>query len=224
MTGHVLPLTRLPKETELAEEFDVSRVVIREAMKVLAEKGLVEIQQGRGTTVNPAHCWNPMDPQVLMHLGQGSSFYTLQAELLEARMVFEIKLAGLAATRMTDRDLGHIESLLRTMDHYLDDPERFSELDAAFHVALIKGGKNTILAKLLEPVHELLKVGFRQTILEPGAAQQAQVFHWAIYDGLKRRDPVATQDAIQRHLIRAQENLQALGEWLSTAPTVEAGR
>ncbi len=219
VTGHVSPLSRLPKETELAEEFDVSRVVIREAMKVLAEKGLIEIQQGRGTTVNPAHRWNPMDPQVLMHLGNGSSFYTVQAELLEARMVFEVKLAGLAATRMTDRDLGRMENLLRTMDQYLDDPDRFSELDAEFHVTLIQGGKNAILAKLLEPVHDLLKVGFQQTILKPGAAQQAQVFHWAIYDGLKRRNPVATQEAVQRHLIRAQENLQALGDWLN--PTRE---
>ncbi len=215
VTGLLPPLSRLPTEAELAEEFDVSRVVVREAMKVLAEKGLIEIQQGRGTTVNPADHWNPMDPQVLKHLGQGQSFYSVQSELLEARMIFEVKLAGLAATRMTARELGQMEALVRTMDQHLDHPDQFHLLDAEFHQVLIRGAKNAILAKLLEPVHELIKLGFKQTIRKPGAPQQAQVMHWAIYEGLRQRDPVATQDAVQRHLTRAQENLQELGEWLN---------
>lgn len=215
VTGVFPPLSRLPTEAELAEEFDVSRVVVREAMKVLAEKGLVEIQQGRGTTVNPADRWNPMDPQVLRHLGQSQSFYTVQSELLEARIIFEVKLSGLAATRMTDRELGQMEALVRTMDQHLSHPEQFHLLDAEFHLLLIRGARNAILAKLLEPVHELLKLGFRQTIRKPGAPQQAQVMHWAIYESLRQRDPLATQDAVQRHLTLAQENLQELGEWLN---------
>lgn len=215
VTGQLPPQTRLPKESELAAEFEVSRVVIREAMKVLAEKGLVDIQQGRGTTVNPTECWNPMDPLVLMHLGQGQAFYTVQAELLEARMIFEVQLAGLAATRMTEKELGHVETLLRTMDQCVHQPEQFHLLDADFHVALVRGGKNAIMMKLLEPVHDLLRVGFRQTILKPGTPQQAQVYHWAIYDALQRRDPQATQDAVRQHLIRAQESVTELGEWLA---------
>ena len=214
VSGQIAPLSRLPTEAELAEQFEVSRVVIREAMKVLAEKGLIEIQQGRGTTVNPAERWNPMDPLVLMHLGHDASFYTVQSELLEARIVFEVQLAELAATRISARELGQMEALLRLMDQHIHDPERFHVCDAEFHIALVKGAKNTILARLIEPVHELLKAGFQQTIRQPGAPQQAQAMHWAIYEGLKNRDPLATKTAVHQHLLRAQENLMALGEWL----------
>lgn len=69
-----------------------------------------------------------MDPHVLTHLGTGSSFYTVQSELPEARMIFEVKLAGLAAMGMTDRDLGQMKSLLRSMDQFPGNTDWFSKL------------------------------------------------------------------------------------------------
>lgn len=214
--GGLEPGQLLPPEPRLSEEFGVSRIVVREAMKVLSEKGLVDVRQGRGTTVTPPGRWNPLDPMVLALRG-GQDFYTAQAELLEARMIFEVQLAGLAATRISPADLGALGAHLRRMDGMVDDPDAFHVADAEFHFRLVRGAKNTVVARLLEPIHGILTSGFRLTARLPDGPQKAQVMHWAIYRPLERRDPEETRRAMRTHLERAEHDLMAVGSWIEHA-------
>jgi GntR family galactonate operon transcriptional repressor len=210
--GEVQPGQLLPPEPKLSEEFGVSRIVIREAMKVLSERGLVEIKQGRGTTVNPRDSWDPLDPTVLALRGD-RDFYAAQAELMEARMIFEVQIAGLAATRASAQDLGEISAHLRRMDGMVGEPEAFHLADVQFHYLLVKASRNAVLARLLQPIHGILASGFLKTARLPGNPEQAQVKHWAIYRALEDRDPEGARRAMRAHLERAEQDLVTVGAW-----------
>jgi len=200
----------LPPEARLAEELGVSRTLVREAVKVLVEKGLVTVRQGRGTTVQPEECWNPLDPQILALRGEGEGVFRLWAELLEARQVFEVQIAGMAALRLSEEQLGQLSAHLRRMDRLIEQPAQYHDADAEFHLMLVKAAQNQVLAKLIEPVRFLLQDAFRHTGALPGAPQHAQVHHWQIYRALEARDPTAAQDAMRVHLERHAQSLMTL--------------
>ncbi|MBB6096775.1 DNA-binding FadR family transcriptional regulator [Deinobacterium chartae] len=199
----------LPPEPRLAEEFGVSRIVVRESVKVLVEKGLVEVRQGRGTTVRPESEWNPLDPLILRFRQHGGGVSRLRAELLEARQVFEVQMVGMAATRVSEEELQQLSGHLRRMDTLMRDPDAFHAADTEFHLMIMRAAQNRVLAKLIEPIRDLLRDALHQTVTLPGAPQSAQVFHWRIYRALEARDPFAAQEAMRAHLDRAAEDLLA---------------
>ncbi len=210
LKGHYAPGELLPPEQPLADEFGVSRIVVREAVKVLVEKGLVEVRQGRGTRALPESQWNPLDPQVLALRGEGEGTHQLWVELLEARRVFEVQSVGLAALRMSDAERLRVSAHLRGMDALVHDPDAFRDADAEFHLMVVRAAQNRVLAKLIEPVRYLLREVFSRTGVLPRAAQHAQSDHWNIFRGLEARDPVAAQSAMQRHLERTTHDLLEL--------------
>lgn len=212
--GTYAPGSLLPAEARLSEEFGVSRIVIREAVKVIAEKGLVEVRQGRGTVVLPPGRWNPLDPLVLALRGGGEGFYAAQAELLEARKIFEIEIAGLAAIRISPEALGALSTHLRQMDRMVGDPDAFHKADVEFHFLLVQAAHNAVLAKLIEPIHSILTSGFRLTARLPGVPKKAQTMHWAIFRGLEKRDPDETRQAMRAHLEEAERDLIRVGAWI----------
>lgn len=212
--GELDPGSLLPAEPRLSEEFGVSRIVIREAVKVMAEKGLVEVRQGRGTSVTPPQRWSPLDPLVLALRGGSEGFYTAQAELLEARKVFEVEVVGLAATRISPEALGAISTHLRRMDGMISDPDAFHKSDADFHFLLVQAAHNAVLAKLIEPIHDILTSGFRLTARLPGVPKNAQAMHWAIFRGLEKHDPEETKRAMRAHLEQAEQDLVKIGAWI----------
>src|SRR5262245_61836035 len=93
---------RLPRETDLAERFEVSRGVVRESLRGLEERGVIKVRHGAGATVRPAQEWNVLDPDVLSAILEGQASGTLLTEFLECRRIIEIECAGLAAERATD--------------------------------------------------------------------------------------------------------------------------
>ena len=211
--GEIPPGRVLTSETQLAEAFGVSRIVIREAIRVLSEKGLVEVQQGKGTFVTPQRRWNPLDPLVLALQEGSDGFYLAQAELLEARKIFEVEIAGLAASRISPQTLGAMSTLLRKMDSLVGDPEAFHRSDVEFHFLIIRSANNRVLAKLIEPIHNILASGFRLTASLPGVPQKAQTTHWAIFRALEAHDPEEARRAMRLHLDEAAKDLAQVGTW-----------
>lgn len=208
--GQLTPGTLLPPEQPLADEFGVSRIVVREAVKVLVEKGLVEVRQGRGTRVLPEENWNPLDPQILALRREGEGVYRLWAELLEARQVFEVQIAGMAALRIDEADLTCVSAHLRAMDGLVNCPDEFHDADAEFHLMLVRAAQNHVLARLIEPVRFLLQDVFRHSGSLPGAPRYAQTAHWQIFRAVEARDPDAAQQAMRLHLERTARDLLAL--------------
>src|SRR3954471_21071011 len=94
----------LPRETDIAAQFDVSRGVARECIRGLEERGLIAVKHGRGATVRPERDWDMLDPYVLAGLLQGDRSAETLSDYLETRRLLEVEAAGLAAVRATDED------------------------------------------------------------------------------------------------------------------------
>src|SRR3954453_13419328 len=147
------PDSRLPPEDKLSELADVSRLTVREAIKVLRHKGVVRGEQGRGTFVNPQSRWAPLDPTLLaartasVHGGGG-----LAKKLSEARRLVEIGVSELAAERRSMNDLRELERCLGARYAALDDLEAFTEAAIAYHAALISAADPSYLSALFVPL------------------------------------------------------------------------
>src|SRR3954469_23919052 len=105
----------LPTEPTLCEEFGFSRTVIREALKLLEERGLVRVEQGRGTTVQPRDMWNLLDPVVLRTALLYDHDLTLLDDLVETRMLLEREMARAAAARLTPEELAELGETITAM-------------------------------------------------------------------------------------------------------------
>lgn len=133
---------------QLEREFDVSKTVVREALKVLAAKGLVESRQKRGTVIRPRGDWNLLDCDVLRWQGHEPPNFAFLENLAEVRGMFEPAAARLAAERRTDDDLTRLESALEAMAAAENAPDTMVDADLHFHRALLDAAHNEVLSRM----------------------------------------------------------------------------
>jgi GntR family transcriptional repressor for pyruvate dehydrogenase complex len=187
------PGLRLPKETELAERFRVSRIVIREAMKVLEDRGLVEVRAGRGTLTAA-----PTPERVkasLLRLFRDQPLPTLSdmERMLELREVLEEAVATLAAVRATPEDLALIDATLSDMAASKTDEETI-EADLRFHVAVAKAAHNRFFEMVIDPLTQV----FLQQIALTDSYEVGVDLHRQVFDQVSKGDPVAARQAVRR--------------------------
>ena len=210
--GRLAPGTALPTEAEMSAQFGVSRSVIREALRVLGEKGLIDVRHGSGTRVTTADHWDPLDPAVLGLLhGPGPQAEVLR-DLLEARKIVECEVAALAAERAGPAELAALDDALATMSANLDDPPAFVVGDSAFHLTLVRAARNRVLERMAQPMRELLSYAQALTDAVPGVLGRALSEHQAIADAVRRRDPAAARSAMRLHLAHTERDVIALME------------
>lgn len=138
VTGELKPGDTIPAEGVLAEDFGVSRTVIRESIKRLEEKGLVVARQGRGTRVSPTNDWNILDPVVLGLMIEHDDSLDVLGELIEVRADLEVRMTRAAAFRASSDDVGRLNSLFELMKSSAGDREGFKEADIRFHAMLME--------------------------------------------------------------------------------------
>lgn len=132
----------------LEQEFDVSKTVIREALKVLAAKGLVESRQKRGTVISPRRTWNLLDADVLRWQGTDRPDFAFLENLAEVRAIVEPAGARLAASRRTDDDLEDMQQALDAMAASREEPDGMVAADVCFHQALLDAAHNELLSRM----------------------------------------------------------------------------
>jgi DNA-binding FadR family transcriptional regulator len=192
--GHYKPGDRLPAERDLATIFNVSRVVVRESISSLEAKGIINVRQGRGTTVNPIDQWNTLDPQVLLLLHGDEVF----EQLMETRRIIEPDLAALAAERITAAEL----ELLRAISDLPEDDsiEEHVVRDMSFHLQIAKATHNPVLLMVLSSTADLLREARRRIFIVPGELGKARMWHLAIFSAIEKRDPQAALEAMAAHM------------------------
>ena len=193
IAGNYQPGEKLPPERELSAIFDVSRVVVREALGALQAWGIISVRHGRGTTVNPIDEWNTLDPQVLLLL-HGDEVI---AQLMETRRIIEPELAALAAERITNIELDGLR-ILKDLPE-TDSMEEHVERDITFHLQIAKATHNPVLLMVLTSTSELLREGRRRIFMVPGELAKARHWHQAIFEAIEQRDPVAAREAMANH-------------------------
>ena len=134
----------LPTEPALCEDFGFSRTVVREGLKLLEERGLVRVEQGRGTTVQPRSSWDLLDPVVLQIALAYDDDLTLLDDLISIRRLLEREMGAQAATKLTDAELEELEGIADAMDRAYDDYDRFRDYDNAFHAIIMRASGNEI--------------------------------------------------------------------------------
>ncbi len=208
VSGSIAPGEFLPTEMGLAGQFEVSRTVIREAVKVLATKGLVEVLHGQGVRVLPRHAWNSLDPLVLRLRERDGGLPELLRELLQVRRIVETEVAALAAEMASDEEITELRSLLARMDASVTDVDVYNTLDLQLHDRLATLTHNSLLPAMLRPVSDLLALGREITLRTHGNGALAQAHHREIVDAVARRDPAAARDAMARHLRLFEYDIQ----------------
>jgi GntR family transcriptional repressor for pyruvate dehydrogenase complex len=197
VAGELKAGDQLPSEYELAKQFAVSRTAVREAIKTLREKRLVEIRPGRGTfIINGMPDAMRHSLGLLMRFGSVNGF----SNLVEVREILEPEIAALAATRITEEYIAGMREALEIMETALDNVEVFAEADLDFHLALAEATQNPIIPVLVDSIIDLLREQRKRIGFVNGGLQRGQSHHKKILDAVIRRDPQAARQAMQDHL------------------------
>ena len=186
--GQIRPGEQLPMARVHA-----SRGVVREAVKVLAAKGLVVSRPRTGTRVRPREQWNLMDPDVLAWRHEGLPTSAFMGKLTEVRLIIEPGAAELAARRATKAQLASLGMALRDMREALarrpPDHRAYNEADIRFHRAIVQGCDNDVLEQVGAFVNTTLLVAFGAAIRVPGLARGSLARHQVILDAISRHQP-----------------------------------
>lgn len=184
-----------PKEADLCLELGVSRTVIRESMKVLADKGMVEIKPRAGTRARPRSDWRLLDPDILAWQAESHPSAEFLRGLCEVRLAIEPTAAGFAAVRASSADLERLESCLCRRRRPGITPGELTDLDLEFHAALVEAGHSPLLSQLSAAIRAPIRIAFAATARFASTVELGLEAHETLLRCLRRRDPAAARRA-----------------------------
>ena len=216
--GGYSPGEVLPNEAQLGERFDVGRSAIREGVKLLTSKGLVDARPRRGTVVQPMTDWNYLDPDILQWTQEASSDSKFLLELAEMRLAFEPSAARLAAISATPADIERMRLALTEMEQAQDgrgDPIR---ADLRFHEAIVSASHNRFMRPLVALIGTALQLSFRVTNAATGRQGGDVAAHGRVFDAIREGNPDGAQAAMTdllgdvRSVLRASTQSQTYSD------------
>lgn len=198
----------LPPEAELAERCDVSRLTMREAIRLLQAQGVIEKVPGTRHRVVPVDEWTGLQAIVRMDRQDPASSRS-SVELLELRMMIETEAATRAATRRSE---DHVALLQLNLDRMRDahertDVEDFVAADLTFHETLMRASDNRVLLATMRTLTELLDATRTETSSTAEIREHAITWHCAILEGVTSADPEATRRAMTGHMQQTYDDL-----------------
>ena len=202
ISRQVRPGERLPSERELGARFNVSRTVIREAVRSLVARGLVRVTSGRGVEVSEVGSGSVAASMKLLVRG-----YELAYEKVsEVRGAVEVQTAGLAARRAQPEDIERLRQLCDEHQINLDkgDLDAASESDFQFHRELTRASGNELLLAMLDSISDVLREVRHQAMVQPHVSEDGLKAHRRILKAVSSGDPKAARDAMARHLADAE--------------------
>jgi GntR family transcriptional regulator, transcriptional repressor for pyruvate dehydrogenase complex len=207
-SGSLKPGEQLDSIQQLAENFQVGRPAIREALSALSSMGLIEIKQGEGTfvkTFDPAIMNHPLSAALLMDQDNIK-------HLLEVRKILESGTAEVAAKKRTEENLIELKDMLFNMEKVSDDEELSDKADISFHVAVANASQNELLITLMNHVSELMTEKMRDIrraalYSEEMTLKQLYQQHVRIYDAIAAQDEDGARSAMLFHLQSVEESL-----------------
>jgi GntR family transcriptional regulator, transcriptional repressor for pyruvate dehydrogenase complex len=199
----------LPSEGELALKYGMSRLTVREAVRILRSQNIVTIRRGRGTFVNSPDAWTSLDAVVRIEERRSPSG-RVSARLLEARRMVEVGAAQLAATNRSKEDLESLAASIEEMRlaNRLNRVDLFVEADIAFHDVIMHATANMFIPFMFEPFGNLLVNARTETSVIPEIQVNAIAAHEEILRALTAGDPRWSRDAMEAHMNQTQADLR----------------
>ena len=203
--GHVVD-AQLPTEVALAESYGVSRQVVREAARLLEDRGLVNIRPGRGMTVAAPSVETIVQRYRSALRRDKASF----AHLMELRQMIEVDMTALAARNRTNADVDRMRAALAEARAHLDDYEACLAADLAFHLAVAAATQNPFVMTFVEPINTVLRDVYSKPIGYLATQESTLREHGAIADAIAAEDPDAARAAAAAHLDRIVDDAAKL--------------
>ena len=204
LNGDILPGEALPPEAAFLAQAGVSRSSLREAIKTLSAKGLVEARPKVGTRVLPRRCWSLLDPAVLRWQFAADDLAENIADLFEIRRIVEPEAAALAARRATSPAIAAIAVTLAAMKTSLGDGAKALEADIDFHLSVLQASGNRFLQPFGNAIETALRSTVKLSLARPGGLGHSLPQHAAVAAAIEARDEAAARTAMLA-LIEAAE-------------------
>ncbi|MFI5694090.1 FadR/GntR family transcriptional regulator [Kribbella sp. NPDC051586] len=206
VSGSIAPNAVLPPESALSEQFQVSRITVREAVKLLEAKGLVEVRRGVGAVVNDDSRWNLLDSAVLGAAVKHDANLTILDELVGVRIALESSLAGQAAEHATDEDRAGIEAVFHRLEADTTRPEVFIQTDVEFHDRIMAASGNRLARSIVSSVHSQARTSMRyqgHPSVEDVSITNSE--HRVVLERILDRDAAGAAQAMTDHIRSAWE-------------------
>ncbi len=205
----IKPDDKLPSEFELCKQFNVSRTAVREALKILMAKGLVNIEKGRGIFVKKFSPDNIIEPLHTYLQLESDENYTL--DVLEARMIIEPSIAAYAAMYRTAEDLNNLQNDVYELKKCIGDAEAHAKFDIKFHLDIAIASQNPIMFLILTPIQRLMP-NIKSRILSSvkDAHEAAVVWHQKIFDAIAAGNADKAFKMMEGHLKIAKEHTEKM--------------
>ncbi len=209
LDGSYPPGSKLPSEQELADDYGVSRNVIREALKRLQERGLVYIRTGSGTYISQPTTKPVSDAlhRLLLYSNNSVSI----AHFYEIRRMIEPVVARLAAERATEEDVAAMREACDLMDQNRQNPSEWTQADLQFHLAIAGATKNPLIQSILNPLNEPLLKVIEAGLAEPSGVEAGLSAHHRIIASIEQHDPDLAAEEMLAHLLDSENRVSKLG-------------
>lgn len=197
-----LPGSKLPNENILSQELGVSRTTLREAIRILAAGGILEIRRGRGTFVREGFEIN--------QTGELSALTTAKVkirDLYEMRLIFEPEAAYYAAQRGTDEEIQRILALGEEIEQQIGQKKDRTKVEQAFHKSIARATHNEFMNRLMPVIYEGIDKGVQFLRAHEEVEQATIVEHKMLMDFLKSRNAEGARNAMRIHILHAMEQL-----------------
>ncbi|TIC79984.1 FCD domain-containing protein [Nocardioides sp. GY 10127] len=210
VSGELPAGTMLPSELVIGEEFEVSRLTAREAVKQLAAVNVIRTERGRGSIVNDVSRWTSIEAVARAATAAGGAS-AVSLQVLQMRRMLEVGAAELAAPRVSEEDVAALRAHLAQMRtaHSIGDVARFVEGDLAFHDVLLRASGNLLVPVMFEPVRRLLAATRLETSEVPEIQAHAIEHHEAVLRAAEARDGDACRTAMDAHMAQTMDDLRA---------------
>lgn len=197
-----LPGSKLPNENVLSQELKVSRTTLREAIRILATGGILEIRRGRGTFVRED--FKQEQPEELSVL---SSAKVKARDLYEMRLIFEPEAAYYAALRATEEEIQRILALGKEIEQRIYQKKDRTEVEQAFHKSIARATHNEFMNQLMPVIYEGVNKGVKLSLVHEEAVQATLIDHKILMNFLKARNGEGARNAMRIHILHAMEQL-----------------
>ncbi|HEY3540304.1 MAG: FadR/GntR family transcriptional regulator [Trinickia sp.] len=208
-SGQFAPGDVLPAEDVLAEQMQVSRITIRETVKSLSAKGMLQVRRRYGTVVLPRSQWQLFDPDVITWRARaGAVDEGLIQDLMELRLIIEPNAARLAAKRATDEDRIAVRRAYRAMERAVAGHGEYVPADLAFHGAILTACHNQFVQQMQNALSSILQTSFELSSEIAGGPARSLPMHEALCIAIEKGDQAAAEEAVLTLIKRAEQDFE----------------
>lgn len=209
--GRYPPGALLPSEPELGERFGFSRIVIREAIKSLVAKGMLEVSRRVGTVVRETRYWNLFDPEVITWRAHSADFDTTMArDLMELRRIVEPAAVRLAAERASAEERRALRAAYMAMARAVAGKGDYVEADVAFHTTILAACGNQYLRQMQEAMSAMLEASFAIVAQKPNGPATSLPLHEAVCAAIEQGRAADAEAASITLIVSAEQDLREL--------------